>query len=160
MQQTACVVFCIEPSPFQWKQDPGQAASGALCWCIFDVAEEERGQCPSWFSTASCTNWNLIQSHLLHSPPMPLFHWLLIFGEQLPLTARCSWVVVECNEVHLRGKYYYITGFWLAIKILICSLCWLLISVWWILGVRRWWGWSGGWVKWGVDPVPVDVRCI
>lgn len=59
----------LKKKPNCEKQDPAWAASGAGSWGIFDVAEEERGQCPSWFATASCTNWNLIQSHLLESPP-------------------------------------------------------------------------------------------
>lgn len=80
----------VEQKRKEWKQDPDGAASGAWSRCNFEVAEEERGQCPSWFSTASCTNWNLIQSHLLHSLPVPLFRSPLIFGDLPQLTARPS----------------------------------------------------------------------
>lgn len=81
------VCKCGTEKEKEWKQDPDQAESAAWSWCIFDVAAEERGQCPSWCATASCTNWNLIRSHLLRSVLMPLFHWPLIIGDQFPLTA-------------------------------------------------------------------------
>lgn len=91
----------------EWKQDPDRAASGAVSWSIFDVPKEERGQCLSWFSTASCANGNLIQSHLLHSLPMPLFHWPLIFGDMLPLTVQPSSPVAWSNKCSCSTLYLW-----------------------------------------------------
>lgn len=54
---------------FVWNRKC-ERASGPWSGCIFDPAEEERGQRPSWFSTVSRARWRLIQSRSPR-PPEP-----------------------------------------------------------------------------------------